>query len=465
MSQSEPSTKITSISLFLIILIEGFVSVACEILVIRQLLPQVGSSVIITSLIIGVFLLFLAVGYWRGGLYTENFYAILKRNFILGTLLLGIGLSYLFITFFFSLFTTIFGLKPIIILSLYLILIIAPLVYLFGQTIPITMNLVKEEVLVGAIGGKVLFLSTIGSFFGSILTTLLLMENLGVAWTVVINSLFLLYLCFLLPEKIKQKINTTLFSIIIVLLLYLVNIYFEKSYFLATTSYANYHLINNAKIENSSGRILEINESPSSFLDSQNKGFGYIELIKKILFADLKLQNANILVLGAGGFTLSAAGTFNNNFTYVDIDPQIYNIVQRNFLSQINGYFINEDARVFVKNKRGNYDVIVSDAYSNIHTIPSNLLTIEYFSDIKNALKVNGIAIFNIIANPYMEDKYSKRINNTIMAVFGSCMVIPLEYSDRKTNIIYICRKAQNELDDTIYSDNKNPSTINAAGI
>jgi hypothetical protein len=42
------------------------------------------------------------------------------------------------------------------ILTLYLLFIIAPLVYFLGQTIPLTMNLVKQEHLAGAIGGKVI---------------------------------------------------------------------------------------------------------------------------------------------------------------------------------------------------------------------------------------------------------------------------------------------------------------------
>ena len=38
----------------LIILIEGFISIGIEILTIRQLLPVAGSSVIVTSLVIGI---------------------------------------------------------------------------------------------------------------------------------------------------------------------------------------------------------------------------------------------------------------------------------------------------------------------------------------------------------------------------------------------------------------------------
>lgn len=51
----------------IIIVVEGFVSIATEILTIRQLLPVAGGSVIVTSIVIGIFLLFLAMGYQHGG--------------------------------------------------------------------------------------------------------------------------------------------------------------------------------------------------------------------------------------------------------------------------------------------------------------------------------------------------------------------------------------------------------------
>lgn len=53
--------------LYGILILEGFVTISVEILTIRQLIPFYGNSVIITSIIIGIFLLFLAFGYWRGG--------------------------------------------------------------------------------------------------------------------------------------------------------------------------------------------------------------------------------------------------------------------------------------------------------------------------------------------------------------------------------------------------------------
>src|SRR3990167_877700 len=78
----------------LVVLVEGFVSIAIEILTIRQLLPVAGGSVIVTSLIIGFFLLFLACGYHRGGKLHQNLPKVLRINFFIAAIWLGVGLSY-----------------------------------------------------------------------------------------------------------------------------------------------------------------------------------------------------------------------------------------------------------------------------------------------------------------------------------------------------------------------------------
>src|SRR3990167_1675302 len=100
--QDRQEAQLGWVSLFLIIFLEGFISISVEILTIRQMVPVVGNSVIVTSLIIGIFLLFLAIGYYRGGFYRENYTKILQRNFLLSAVFLGLGLSYFFIRIFFN---------------------------------------------------------------------------------------------------------------------------------------------------------------------------------------------------------------------------------------------------------------------------------------------------------------------------------------------------------------------------
>ena len=66
--------------LFLIILVEGYVVLACELLTIRQLIPFVGSGPEMISIVISAVLLPLAVGYYRGGQSFRSKYAKSVRS-------------------------------------------------------------------------------------------------------------------------------------------------------------------------------------------------------------------------------------------------------------------------------------------------------------------------------------------------------------------------------------------------
>ncbi|MEE9452569.1 MAG: hypothetical protein V3V61_07430, partial [Gammaproteobacteria bacterium] len=76
-----------------------------------------------------------------------------------------------------------------------------------------------------------------------------------------------------------------------------------------------------------------------------------------------------------------------------------------------------------------------------------------------------GIAVFNIIANPLLNDNYSKRVDNSIHYVFPNCMKVPLRYVNALANIIYVCHKSAQEDDRTIYTDNMNRATLDFGGL
>lgn len=435
------------------ILIEGFVTISLEILTLRQMIPFVGNSVTVTSLIIGVFLLFLAYGYRQGGKVNGNYVTVLTRNFCIAAILLGVGLSYPFIDIYFLTYKKFLSTHLMGGLLIYLLAITAPLVYLLGQTVPITMHLHKKQDKAGLIGGNVLHVSTIGSFLGSVLTTLILMHYLGVAETIFVNFCLLFMLVLFLNFRTLRLAPILLllfFSIIVIK----VNIEYGKIAFIKSNNFGNYSVEDNKLQFSKPGKVLMINRSASSFLNADKEAFPYIELIKRILFADLNLTDKNILVLGAGGFTISAQGTHGNHFTYVDVDPELPELIKKHFLENIQGEIVIKDARQFLLVTPKKYDVIIIDTFSNRLSVPTHLLTKEYYELMASRITSDGYAIFNVVANPLLKDKYGKRMDNTIRSVFGSCMAIPIKYANQNSNIIYVCQK--NQPDNLIYIDNTN---------
>ncbi|GGI84759.1 fused MFS/spermidine synthase [Legionella impletisoli] len=442
--------------LLIILLLEGFITISVEVLTIRQLLPFYGGSVLITSIIIGVFLLFLALGYWRGGSYKRDFFKVLSRNFTLSMIWIGLGLSYTFIALYYYVSAIVLTLPFLMSLFGYLLVALAPIVYWLGQTVPLTTNLFSQSQRVSHISGRALFLSTVGSFLGALLTSLLLFQYLGVAWTVVINCLLLFVLVVYIRPLSEHSLLHILLLFVIMLFILMLNVNVETQQFKMTNNYGNYQVIETADFK----RVLQINQSSSSMLTPDKKAFAYVEFIRDILFQQLNMKQKDILVIGAGGFTLTAAGTHDNRVTYIDIDPAIKSIAEEYFLKEsINGQFIGQDARQFLQENSTRYDVILSDVYSHQATIPSALLTREYFQSLSDHLKQNGLLLVNVIANPLFMDAYSRKVYNTIHRVFPYCATIPLGFQYNTSNIIYLCPKLS-AVREGIYSDDLNTATM-----
>lgn len=442
------------LTLFIIILVEGFITISVEILAIRQLVPFFGNSVIITSIIIGIFLLFLSVGYWRGGMYKNDFLNRLRINFTIAMIFIGFGLSYLFIASFYYLTLNILHLPITITLFIYLLLTLSPTVYFLGQTVPLTTNLFNKEKTVAGISGQALFISTLGSFLGAVLTTLLLFHYVGVGFTVFFNCLLLLLLIIHIQIQTQFSLLNLIILLITLTMIYIVNHFMDRQLFIQTNNYANYQVT-----ENLTSKILRINHNHSSQLNDDKTGAPYIELIKNILFNQLHIKNSQILVIGAGGFSLSFEKTMGNQFTYVDIDKAIKDIAEQHFLKDsIKGQFVGMDARQFMRQNHQTFDIVISDAYTSLSSIPPSLATHEFYQQTRHLLKDNGLFIANIIANPYFQDPFSKKINNTIHSVYPYCRVVPLNWHSKTTNIIYICTNVSTT--NTIYTDDLNTVTL-----
>src|SRR5439155_5773141 len=82
------------LSLWIIACIEGFSTLAVEVIAIRLAIPIVGSSVTLTGVLLGVVLFALSAGYWRGGVLSARWdrkqtRTRLARNLLLAAVLYG----------------------------------------------------------------------------------------------------------------------------------------------------------------------------------------------------------------------------------------------------------------------------------------------------------------------------------------------------------------------------------------
>lgn len=426
---------------------------------IRQSVPFVGSSILSTSIIISCFLGALSLGYYRGGKTSESEVRnVLTRNLVIGVFLTGIGLSYVFVDAFFSLASELssgirFLNNLLIHLFLYCLIVIVPLVFILGQTVPLLINSSNEKTTKSEAAGNATALSTVGSVLGCLLTPLVFMYLLGVGYSIFLNCmilsvcLLLLLRCFDRRDLIKMSLLTISLSISFTL-----NVRVDEQLFIKSTPYSNIHVV-----DEPNGRRMVVNRSSSSFISNKQEGWPYIEKIKKAILSG-DMDNKKILALGAGGFSLTADMDDAPYVTYVDVDNALKGVAESRFLNQpIKGDFIVDDARSFLTNSDSRWDAIVVDLYSNSATIPQHTSTYEFFSLVNKRLNKLGKVAINVAANPYLNDRYSASIDLTIRESFSRCITDITDYRDTLVNIVYLCSRKNSDLNGvaTIYKDDK----------
>jgi hypothetical protein len=238
-----------SLLVLIAIFLEGIASLGIEVLTLRQLVPVAGSSIPVTATAIGLFLLFLAIGYYFGGKAKEDYIGKVGRNFLMAGLWSGISLSSVTTYLFFA------SKLPIMMqLWLYLLVCMALPVYWLGQTVPILSNLVMSE-RTGEASGNALFFSTMGSFLGSLLLSLVLMRYLRVSATLLAVTASLVLMGFLMFDVARLSALALLIGVLSISSNIALNVQFPSKLFAAQTAYADYRVATNAE-----GKTFGVNE-------------------------------------------------------------------------------------------------------------------------------------------------------------------------------------------------------------
>ena len=208
-----------------------------------------------------------------------------------------------------------------------------------------------------------------------------------------------------------------------------------------------------------------VNNSLASLLDdSEPPNYTrYIAHLRHILLDELAYRDKDILVLGAGGFTLSHREPLNR-YTYVDIDPAIKAIAEHEFLHQpARGEFIADDARRFVASSERRFDAVVVDVYSSHTSIPGHLVTREFWADTRRVLRPDGVLLVNLILDGKLETPYARNLLATIDSVFGRCAVEVLHKGKPLANVELTCFASNQAGTNSIYRDEKNRADLDLA--
>jgi hypothetical protein len=233
----------------------------------------------------------------------------------------------------------------------------------------------------------------------------------------------------------------------------------------ADTAYADYEVETVVRGGMISPRAFRVNNQVASVVDSSEPPLyaRYVQHLRRILLEDLAFTDRDILVLGAGGFTLSHHEPANR-YTYVDIDPAIRKIAERDFLREpARGEFIATDARRYVVDTRNRYDAVVVDVYSSRTSIPGHLVTREFWRDTRHALKPGGAMLANLILDGKLASPYARNLLATIESAYGRCAVEVLYKSAPRSNVIVTCFAGEPGEAARIYADERNQADVDSA--
>ena len=433
-----------------IVFIEGFCSLGAEVIALRRLLPHVGSAIVVTAPTIAFFLLALALGYAAGGRVERDFAKIVARNFLLAAFLTGIGLAAMTVDGLFA------HLQPALLAYLFFVsTILGGIAWLLGQTVPILTNQMRH-LRTGEASGRALYWSTLGSFLGSLSLSLGVMQLFGVHAAVLACTTSLLIGALLLSGR---SLKTLVFVTLTVAAALFFNLQTQSA---VETAYADYRVRAVELADRQSTRAFLINNSTASLIDESKppRYARYIEHIRRILLDELAFRERDILVLGAGGFTLSHREP-SNHYTFVDIDPRIRDIAEKDFLGEpLRGEFIADDARRHVSRTQKRFAAVIVDVYSSHTSIPSHLVTREFWQSARQPLASDGVLIANLILDGRLATPFARNLLATIDSVFGRCAVEVLHKGKTLANVVVTCFADSQPASTRLYQDELNTADI-----
>lgn len=397
--------------LLIIIFFTGSASLILEVTATRILSVYFGNTIFSISSVVSIILLALSVGYYTGGRLANKkatvsfFYSII--------ILSGISVLFLYLLKIYLLpyigynFSLKYG--PLIASML---LFFLPGFFL-GMLTPIVAQLQKNRLKedgIGKIAGDVFFWSTLGSILGSLGSGFVLIPLFGINQIIVGVGVSLLLLGLIGLGYARQDIisRNLLFSILFLIpILYFTILSIKQTPEGIKIVYENDAVYGKILIYDffSNGRPVRLlkqdyDESSAVYLDSSESIFNYIKYYELYKLTKPVLNNA--LVLGAGGFSVPETMLQNDNHVQVDvvdIEPDLFSISKRFFnihdSPRLNNYI--EDARRFLHDTQKQYDLIFSDVYH--FSIPSHIVTKEYFQLTKEKLKPNSLFIANVIGS------------------------------------------------------------------
>jgi spermidine synthase len=432
---------------WIIAFIEGFSTLAVEVIAIRMAIPVVGSSVTLTGVMLGIVLLALSAGYWRGGELSARWNkaqtrTALARNLILAAVIYGSLAFPLEATLLEKLLDIGLSLPMAIGVTATLLFLIP--IYLASQTVPMLAELTNIEGKAGKASGKVLFYSTLGSVAGGIVTPVWLFPYIGVARSTYV-------VCGLLAGiggvmaigqlRFVKALGIGAAALAATMFTHALAEPRDKV-FSFDSAYQSIRIVEEKTEGGRTERTLMMGGGRASgiYTDNGETSFEYVRAAERAL-AETKAET--VLVIGAAGFTFprDVAGSPGvQRVDAVDVDPVVRDIAEQSFLKQrlpSKVRFLPLSARYAVRKLRKDgehYGFALVDAYFG-KGIPDELVTVEFFKDLQ---LVSERTAANVQMDPSMDSAFAKNVLASFREAFGAVWVKDVRSKREDSDLVNI---------------------------
>lgn len=399
--------RLRTISLEITVFVSGGLLMTYEIIGSRILAPFIGTSTYVWTSLIGVILASLSLGYWFGGRLADrrpDIRILAGVLFLAGTL---VSVTVLIKEIVLSAIATApVGVELRSVLAA--LLLFAPASVCLGMVTPYAVKLKMIALAdTGKTVGRLYALSTVGSIAGTFLAGFFLIPFLGSVRTLYIVAGSLIGLSLLLAPFVISRVN------IAGLVLFVLAIGWNEA--AAEIAFrtnglrdidTEYSRVQVFRTLDRNGRPIQAlvtdpySVQSAMFLDSDEPALEYGRFYH--LARHFKPDFADVLVIGGAGY--STPKDFVRRYPdvrldVVEIDPRMTEIAREHFRLKNDPRLniIHEDGRTYLNRaEAGRYDVILMDAFGSMFTVPYQLTTVEAVRRISNALKDDGVVIFNL---------------------------------------------------------------------
>lgn len=460
--------------LYVIVFVSGLVSLAVEFAASRLLGNYFGTSNLVWASIVGLILIYLTAGYFIGGAWADRSPKHETLYKILLWAALAVGLIPLASRPILRLASNAFDQLRLGALIgsfvVVMVLFVIP-VTLIGTASPFAIRLaITDTAQAGKISGRIYAISTLGSFLGTFLPTLLLIPTIGTYRTFLVLSALLMLFSFigLLISSGWRKLLPFLWMPLVIIALFIWGVpgTDKSSTGLVYETESSYNYIQ--VLEENNLFMLRLNEGQGAHsvykADQLYFNGPWEQVVAAPFFNSAPIEpeqitDIAIIGLAAGTTARDAAAVFPNAvIDGIEIDPKIVEVGRKYFdMNEPNLNVIVQDGRWGIQNSTKKYDIISVDAYRPPY-IPWHMTTQEFFQILKDHLKEDGVMVINI-GRAIDDRRLIDSLYATIHTVFPTLYVTDLSGSfnsilfatNSKTNL-------QNFLDNYVVL-NQHPET------